>query len=242
MTTRSDPDHPDSLLESFLSAEGFDPDPFQLDSFSALDAGRNLLVSAPTGSGKTLVGEYAAHRALSGGGRCFYTTPIKALSNQKFRQFRARFGPENVGLLTGDHSIDPEAPVVVMTTEVLRNMIYSGSPALHDLDCVVMDEIHYLGDRSRGVVWEEIILHLPQSVRVERQDLRNRRVDGHFEADPLEIGHRLEGIGAVNQPIVHLDRREPQRELSPLDLGQVQQVIDQQQQRLGRPVQQREPA
>ncbi|WP_299023331.1 RNA helicase [uncultured Dietzia sp.] len=166
MTTRSDPDHPDSLLESFLSAEGFDPDPFQLDSFSALDAGRNLLVSAPTGSGKTLVGEYAAHRALSGGGRCFYTTPIKALSNQKFRQFRARFGPENVGLLTGDHSIDPEAPVVVMTTEVLRNMIYSGSPALHDLDCVVMDEIHYLGDRSRGVVWEEIILTLDPAVRL----------------------------------------------------------------------------
>ncbi|MFN7244893.1 MAG: DEAD/DEAH box helicase, partial [Dietzia cercidiphylli] len=142
------------------------PDPFQLEAFTALDAGRNLLVSAPTGSGKTLIGEYAAHRALSGGGRCFYTTPVKALSNQKFRQFRHRFGPENVGLLTGDHSIDADAPVVVMTTEVLRNMIYSGSSALHDLDCVVMDEIHYLGDRSRGVVWEEIILTLDPAVRL----------------------------------------------------------------------------
>src|SRR5699024_3667941 len=153
-------DHSGELLDSFLSGEGFTPDPFQLESFTALDAGRNLLVSAPTGSGKTLVGEYAAYRALAGGGRCFYTPPIKALSNQKFRQFRERFGPEHVGLLTGDHSIDADAPIVVMTTEVLRNMIYSGSSALHDLDCVVMDEIHYLGDRSRGVVWEEIILTL----------------------------------------------------------------------------------
>ncbi|MFN3602006.1 MAG: DEAD/DEAH box helicase [Dietzia sp.] len=166
MTTRSDPHDSATLLESFLHTEGFDPDPFQLESFTALDAGRNLLVSAPTGSGKTLIGEYAAHRALAGGGRCFYTTPVKALSNQKFRQFRHRFGPENVGLLTGDHSIDADAPVVVMTTEVLRNMIYSGSSALHDLDSVVMDEIHYLGDRSRGVVWEEIILTLDPAVRL----------------------------------------------------------------------------
>ncbi|MBB1020996.1 DEAD/DEAH box helicase, partial [Dietzia sp. E1] len=164
MTTSPDETHPDDLLEGFLSGEGFAPDPFQLEAFAALDAGRNLLVSAPTGSGKTLVGEYAAYRALAGGGRCFYTTPVKALSNQKFRQFRERFGPENVGLLTGDHSIDADAPIVVMTTEVLRNMIYSASSALHDLDCVVMDEIHYLGDRSRGVVWEEIILTLDPAV------------------------------------------------------------------------------
>ena len=166
MTTSSDPSAPGYRLGEFLSAEGFAPDPFQLESFAALDAGRNLLVSAPTGSGKTLVGEYAAYRALAGGGRCFYTTPVKALSNQKFRQFRRRFGPENVGLLTGDHSIDADAPVVVMTTEVLRNMIYSGSSALHDLESVVMDEIHYLGDRSRGVVWEEIILTLDPAVRL----------------------------------------------------------------------------
>ena len=166
MTTSSDAAGTPDTLETFLAGEGFTPDPFQLDSFAALDAGRNLLVSAPTGSGKTLVGEYAAFRALSSGGRCFYTTPIKALSNQKFRQFRERFGAENVGLLTGDHSIDADAPIVVMTTEVLRNMIYGGSSALHDLDCVVMDEIHYLGDRSRGVVWEEIILTLDPAVRL----------------------------------------------------------------------------
>lgn len=166
MTTSPDDPGAVDLLEGFLSGEGFAPDPFQLESFAALDAGRNLLVSAPTGSGKTLVGEYAAHRALVSGGRCFYTTPVKALSNQKFRQFRERFGPENVGLLTGDHSIDADAPIVVMTTEVLRNMIYAVSPALQGLDCVVMDEIHYLGDRSRGVVWEEIILTLDPVVRL----------------------------------------------------------------------------
>lgn len=166
MTTSSEFPDAQSTLGVFLTGEGFQPDAFQLKSFAALDAGRNLLVSAPTGSGKTLVGEYAAFRSLSGGGRCFYTTPVKALSNQKFRQFRRRFGAENVGLLTGDHSIEPEAPVVVMTTEVLRNMIYSGSSALMDLDCVVMDEIHYLGDRSRGVVWEEIILTLDPAVRL----------------------------------------------------------------------------
>ena len=163
MTTSSDRS---AIAAAFLAGEGFDADDFQLESFAALDAGRDLLVSAPTGSGKTLVGEYAAHLALARGRRCFYTTPIKALSNQKYRQFRQRFGDGQVGLLTGDHSVEPEAPVVVMTTEVLRNMIYGGSPLLHDLDCVVMDEIHFLGDRSRGVVWEEIILTLDPAVRL----------------------------------------------------------------------------
>ena len=174
MTTSSDRSGSDRLAlaepspsaRTFLDSEGIDPDPFQLEAFAALDADHDLLVSAPTGSGKTLVGEYAAHRALARGRRCFYTTPVKALSNQKYRQFRRRLGEGNVGLLTGDHSIDADAPVVVMTTEVLRNMIYSGSSALHDLDCVVMDEIHYLGDRSRGVVWEEIILSLDPAVRL----------------------------------------------------------------------------
>ena len=176
MTTSSDPatghpgetgePEPSPVARTFLAGEGFDADEFQLEAFAALDAGRNVLVSAPTGSGKTLVGEYAAHLALAHGRRCFYTTPVKALSNQKFRQFRRRFGDGQVGLLTGDHSIDPDAPLVVMTTEVLRNMIYGGSPLLAELEYVVMDEIHYLGDRSRGVVWEEIILTLDPAVRL----------------------------------------------------------------------------
>jgi len=154
------------LLASFLAASNVRPDTFQQAAFDALDDEKNVLVSAPTGSGKTLIGEYAAHRALSRGGICVYTTPIKALSNQKYRQFRARFGADSVGLLTGDHSINPDADVIVMTTEVLRNMIYAEAPVLERLSCVVMDEIHYLGDRSRGVVWEEIILTLATRVQL----------------------------------------------------------------------------
>ncbi len=121
-----------------------------------------MLVAAPTGAGKTVVGEYACHRAIqTPGDRCFYTTPIKALSNQKFRDLQERYGESKVGLLTGDRSINGHAPVVVMTTEVLRNMIYEGSHDLDDLRAVVLDEVHYLADRSRGAVWEEVIIQLP---------------------------------------------------------------------------------
>ena len=125
-----------------------------------------MLVAAPTGSGKTLVGEFAVHLALARGGKCFYTTPIKALSNQKFADLTRRYGADKVGLLTGDNTINGEAPIVVMTTEVLRNMLYAGSGTLIGLQYVVMDEVHYLADRSRGAVWEEVIIHLPESVSV----------------------------------------------------------------------------
>ncbi len=125
-----------------------------------------VLVAAPTGSGKTVVGEFAIHLALAQGRKCFYTTPIKALSNQKYNDLVARHGAASVGLLTGDNSINGEAPIVVMTTEVLRNMLYAGSSTLHDLGFVVMDEVHYLADRFRGAVWEEVIIHLPESVTV----------------------------------------------------------------------------
>ena len=123
-----------------------------------------MLVAAPTGSGKTLVGEFAVHLALQTGRKCFYTTPIKALSNQKFHDLVDRYGADKVGLLTGDNTINGEAPVVVMTTEVLRNMLYAGSRTLLGLGFVVMDEVHYLADRARGAVWEEVIIHLPESV------------------------------------------------------------------------------
>ena len=133
----------------------------------ALEAGRGVLVAAPTGSGKTIVGEFAVHLALETGRKCFYTTPIKALSNQKYHDLVARYGPEQVGLLTGDNSVNGEAPVVVMTTEVLRNMLYAGSRTLDRASgFVVMDEVHYLADRVRGAVWEEVIIHLPESVTV----------------------------------------------------------------------------
>ncbi|WNB87497.1 DEAD/DEAH box helicase [Cellulomonas sp. ATA003] len=128
--------------------------------------GRGVLVAAPTGAGKTVVGEFAVHLALAGGKKAFYTTPIKALSNQKYGDLVRRYGPDQVGLLTGDTSVNGDAPVVVMTTEVLRNMLYAGSDALHGLGYVVMDEVHYLADRFRGPVWEEVIIHLPPEVQL----------------------------------------------------------------------------
>jgi ATP-dependent RNA helicase HelY len=144
----------------------FELDPFQLRAIAALDDDRSVLVAAPTGSGKTVVAEHAVGRALTEGGKAFYTTPIKALSNQKFADLARRHGADNVGLLTGDNSINGDAPVVVMTTEVLRNMIYAGSSALRGLRFVVLDEVHYLQDAYRGPVWEEVIIHLPPEVRL----------------------------------------------------------------------------
>jgi len=153
-------------LVDFRKLYDFPLDAFQVEACEAVEAGHGVLVAAPTGSGKTLVGEFAVHLALATGRKCFYTTPIKALSNQKFTDLVDRYGPGNVGLLTGDNSINGEAPIVVMTTEVLRNMLYAGSRTLLDLGYVVMDEVHYLADRSRGAVWEEVIIGLPESVSV----------------------------------------------------------------------------
>ncbi len=157
-------EHP--YLTEFAAGRPFVLDAFQIDSCRALEEGRGVLVCAPTGAGKTVVGEFAVHRALATGGKCFYTTPIKALSNQKFADLVADYGSDRVGLLTGDTSINSHADVVVMTTEVLRNMLYARSPDLDGLTAVVMDEIHYLADKFRGAVWEEVILHLPERVQV----------------------------------------------------------------------------
>ncbi|MFD3508910.1 DEAD/DEAH box helicase [Nocardia sp. NPDC058666] len=155
-----------SELAKFAGEISFDLDPFQRTACAALEEGHSVLVCAPTGAGKTIVGEFAVHMAMASGGKCFYTTPIKALSNQKFADLTARYGRDSVGLLTGDQSINPGAPVVVMTTEVLRNMLYASSDSLQGLSYVVMDEVHYLADRFRGAVWEEVILHLPPDVRL----------------------------------------------------------------------------
>ena len=154
-----------ALIE-FQALYDFTFDDYQRRACRALNEGHGVLVAAPTGSGKTVVGEFAVHLALAAGRKCFYTTPIKALSNQKFGDLVRRYGPDKVGLLTGDNSINGEAPVVVMTTEVLRNMLYSGSATLDGLGYVVLDEVHYLADRFRGAVWEEVIIHLPEPVRV----------------------------------------------------------------------------
>ncbi|MFD7895190.1 DEAD/DEAH box helicase [Streptomyces sp. NPDC059568] len=153
-----------TALAPFREMYDFALDPFQIEACQALEGGKGVLVAAPTGSGKTIVGEFAVHLALAKGRKCFYTTPIKALSNQKYADLAKRYGADKVGLLTGDNSVNSEAPVVVMTTEVLRNMLYAGSQSLLGLGYVVMDEVHYLSDRFRGAVWEEVIIHLPESV------------------------------------------------------------------------------
>ncbi|HWD23825.1 MAG TPA: DEAD/DEAH box helicase [Acidimicrobiales bacterium] len=155
---------PVAMRDRFTASRRFPLDPFQVEALDALDRGDSVLVAAPTGSGKTLVAEYGVDRALESGQRAFYTTPLKALSNQKYSDFVSTYGEESVGLLTGDISQNPGGRIVVMTTEVLRNMIYAAPGQLHDLGCVVLDEVHYLEDRYRGSVWEEIILSAPEHV------------------------------------------------------------------------------
>ena len=153
-------------LAEFETGYPFGLDAFQRTACKALEDGRGVLVAAPTGAGKTVVGEFAIHLALRAGRKAFYTTPIKALSNQKYADLVTRYGPDRVGLLTGDNAVNGDAEVVVMTTEVLRNMLYGRSEALRGLSHVVMDEVHYLADRARGAVWEEVIIHLPDDVQL----------------------------------------------------------------------------
>ena len=156
--------HP--ITTAFVQTFDFEFDPFQISACHAVEEGKGVLVAAPTGAGKTVVGEFAAYYALQAGKKCFYTTPIKALSNQKYSEFAEKFGEDRVGLLTGDTSINSEAEILVMTTEVLRNMLYAGSSTLTNLGAVVMDEVHYLADKFRGAVWEEVLIHLMESVQV----------------------------------------------------------------------------
>ena len=157
---------PSASREDLLARYDFPLDDFQVRAVDAFDAGESVLVAAPTGSGKTVVAEYAIARALAAGRRAFYTAPIKALSNQKYLDLVRFYGAERVGLLTGDNAINGDAPVVVMTTEVLRNMIYGRSHALDELAVVILDEVHFIQDTYRGPVWEEVIVHLPHSVRL----------------------------------------------------------------------------
>ncbi|MCC2593161.1 DEAD/DEAH box helicase [Tessaracoccus sp. OS52] len=156
----------DPRVVEFADTYEFGLDDYQLDGCQALADGGGVLVAAPTGAGKTVIGEFAVWLAIDESRKCFYTTPIKALSNQKYHDLVEAWGPERVGLLTGDSSVNPDAQVVVMTTEVLRNMIYANSPTLGNLGYVVMDEVHYLADRFRGAVWEEVILGLDEAVAI----------------------------------------------------------------------------
>jgi superfamily II RNA helicase len=181
----------------------FPLDPFQLEAIDALNQGHSVVVSAPTGSGKTLVGEYAIHRALAHGRKVFYTTPLKALSNQKLRDFRQQFGAERVGLLTGDLSLNREAQVVVMTTEIFRNMLYAeidhpDNDPLEGVEAVVLDECHYMNDSQRGTVWEESIIHCPPSIQLVA-----------LSATVANAGQLTDWIEAVHGPtqLVHSDHR-----------------------------------
>ena len=188
-------------LAEFRAQYPFVLDDFQVEGIESLIVGHSVLVCAPTGAGKTVVGEFAVHQALRTGGKCFYTTPIKALSNQKYRDLVGRYGPERVGLLTGDVSINPFAAVVVMTTEVLRNMLYVGSDALRGLSYVVLDEVHYLGDQFRGAVWEEVIIHLPESVQIAALSATVSNAE--------EFGEWLATVRGPTEVIVHEQRPVP---------------------------------
>jgi ATP-dependent RNA helicase HelY len=188
-------------LPAFRSGYPFALDPFQSQACEALEDGYSVLVCAPTGAGKTVVGEFAVELALAEGRKCFYTTPIKALSNQKFHDLVDRHGPQRVGLLTGDNSVNGEAPIVVMTTEVLRNMLYVGSTSLAELGYVVMDEVHYLGDRFRGAVWEEVIIHLPASVRLVSLSATVSNAE--------EFGAWLMSVRGQTRVVVHEERPVP---------------------------------
>ncbi len=222
--------------EAFAAQFPFLLDPFQFEAIDAVDGGLSVLVAAPTGSGKTVVAEYAIERAFALGGKTFYTTPLKALSNQKFGDLVAKHGADKVGLLTGDNTINSEAAVVVMTTEVLRNMLYERSTTLNGLISVVMDEVHYLQDPYRGAVWEEVLIHLPLSVSVVclSATISNAEEFGEWIGTlrgetrvvieekrpvPLEhhylIGHRLhpmhieqDGVLLANPYVVSLDQQE----------------------------------
>lgn len=217
----------------------FEFDPFQAKALEALERGDSVLVAAPTGAGKTVVGEFAVWLALMQEGKAFYTTPLKALSNQKFGDFIAIHGAQNVGLLTGDNSINPGAPVVVMTTEVLRNMIYERSELLADLRYVVLDEVHYLQDPYRGAVWEEVIIHLPLDVKIVSlsatvsnaeefadwiETIRGSTTAVIEDERPVELKHHYltegrllpmftadDGEVVPNPQIIRMERREPER-------------------------------
>ena len=188
-----------SMRHAYVSSLPFTPDDFQIQAMDALEKGTSVLVAAPTGAGKTIVGEFATYLASERGDRAFYTTPIKALSNQKFLELRERYGEDEVGLLTGDTSIHPDAPIVVMTTEVLRNMLYVGAD-LSRLTHVILDEVHYLADRFRGPVWEEVMIHLPEHVHLVALSATVSNAE-EFGAWMSEIRGSCEVIVSENRPV-----------------------------------------
>ena len=192
--------HP--AVAAFRAGLAFDLDPFQVEGCGALEDGESVLVAAPTGAGKTIVAEFAVYLAMaSPREKVFYTAPMKALSNQKYAELAELYGSDQVGLLTGDTAVNPRARVVVMTTEVLRNMLYAESDLLHDLSYVVMDEVHYLADRFRGAVWEEVILHLSPQVRLVSLSATVSNAE--------EFGQWLQAVRGTTRIVVSEERPVP---------------------------------
>lgn len=189
-------------VATFRASRTFDLDPFQIAACESIEQGRSVLVAAPTGAGKTIVAEFSVYLTMTAtAGKIFYTTPIKALSNQKFNELCEEWGEENVGLLTGDTNINGNARIVVMTTEVLRNMLYAESTSIDTLEFVVMDEVHYLADRFRGAVWEEVIIHLPRRVRMISLSATVSNAE--------EFGDWLQAVRGDTDVIVSEDRPVP---------------------------------
>jgi ATP-dependent RNA helicase HelY len=190
------------VLQSFRAAQRFDLDAYQLAACAVVERGKSVLVAAPTGAGKTIIAEFAIYRAMQQrSDKVFYTAPMKALSNQKFQELQAEYGEDAVGLLTGDTNINSHARIVVMTTEVLRNMLYADSDLLTNLSCVVMDEVHFLADRFRGAVWEEVIIHLPQHVTMVSLSATVSNAE--------EFGDWLQAVRGDTEVIVSEDRPVP---------------------------------
>jgi superfamily II RNA helicase len=152
------------FLEAFRERYPFPLDPFQENAIRHILRGVSVIVSAPTGAGKTLIAEFAIYRALAAQRRVIYTTPLKALSNQKYADFSRQYGSELTGILTGDVKVNPQAPILIMTTEILRNLLFTDKP--ENVASAVLDECHYLGDEGRGTVWEEIVINCPTSIQL----------------------------------------------------------------------------
>jgi len=190
------------VLDAFRAAQRFDLDAFQISACEIVESDKSVLVAAPTGAGKTIIAEFAIYRAMQlDGAKVFYTAPMKALSNQKFQELVAEYGADSVGLLTGDTNVNAGARIVVMTTEVLRNMLYAKSELLKNLSTVVMDEVHFLGDRFRGAVWEEVIIHLPEDVRMVSLSATVSNAE--------EFGDWLQAVRGDTEVIVSEDRPVP---------------------------------
>ena len=175
-------------------------DPFQLKAIAAIDAEKSVIVSAPTGSGKTAIAEYAIEKAFERHERVIYTAPIKALSNQKYRDFSARYG-ENVGILTGDVSLNARAPLVIMTTEIYRNQLFEDPERLKNTSWIIFDEVHYLDDLERGTVWEEAMMFSPDHVRFLALSATVPNIEEVAGWIQNVLGRRIEVISETKRPV-----------------------------------------